>query len=83
MSNPRRIPINPGLEFGDAPMPPDDPSQDYRRAYDVQFRSFREDLLELKDRVRGLEQTLARGVMLLVANLAGMAVSLWQQLAQE
>jgi hypothetical protein len=64
-------------------MPPDDPSQDYRRAYDVQFRSFREDLLELKDRVRGLEQTLARGVMLLVANLAGMAVSLWQQLAQE
>jgi hypothetical protein len=49
-------------------------------AYDVQFQNLTGDLEELKDRVRRLEQTLARGVMLLVANLAGVALMLAQQL---
>lgn len=51
----------------------------YEMAYAVQFQNLREDLCELKDRVRRLESTLARGVMLLVANLAGMVMMLVQQ----
>ena len=60
----------------------DDMVQLYHRVYEVQFQSFREDVKELKARAQRLEQTLGRGVLLLIANLAGMAVSLWQQLLQ-
>ena len=42
--------------------------------------SLREDLCEVKTRVQRLESTLARGVALLVANLAGVIVSLLRQL---
>ncbi|MCP4640207.1 MAG: hypothetical protein GY851_07235 [bacterium] len=52
----------------------------YERAYDVQFQSLTGALEELKNRVRCLESTLARGVLLLVANLVGVAISLAQQL---
>ena len=41
---------------------------------------FREDLQELKARVAQVETTLARGVLLLVANLAGMVITLARQL---
>ena len=52
----------------------------YEKAYAVQFESLRDDLRELKERVRRLETTLERGVMLLVANLVGMVITLAQQL---
>ena len=52
----------------------------YERAYEVQFRNVEADLLELKERVRRLEVTLARGVMLLVANLACVVAALAEQL---
>lgn len=51
----------------------------YEMAYAVQFQNLREDLTELKQRVHGLEATLGRGVMLLVANLVGIAMVLAQQ----
>jgi len=54
----------------------------YEMAYEVQFRSLESDLTELKERVCRLEVTLARGVMLLVANLACVVVMLGQQLLQ-
>jgi hypothetical protein len=47
-----------------------------RKVHEVQYRMLAENLGELKERVRQLETTLARGVLLLVANLAGMVVSL-------
>jgi hypothetical protein len=49
-------------------------------AYSVQFANLSEDLKELKSRVRCLETTLARGVMLLVANLVGVIMTLVQQM---
>jgi hypothetical protein len=52
----------------------------YEMAYSLQFQNLREDLRELKERVGRLESTLARGVMLLVANLVGVAITLAQQL---
>lgn len=52
----------------------------YRQAYEFQMNSLNEDLRELKQRVQRLETTLARGVMLLVANLAAVIMSLAQQL---
>jgi len=52
----------------------------YEKAYGVQFESLRDDLRELKERVRRLETALERGVMLLVANLVGMVITLAQQL---
>jgi len=51
----------------------------YEMAYTVQFQNLREDLKELKERVRGLETTLTRGVVLLVANLVGVIMTLAQQ----
>ncbi len=51
----------------------------YEMAYSVQFHNLREDLSELKHRVHGLESTLGRGVMLLVANLVGIAIMLARQ----
>jgi hypothetical protein len=52
----------------------------YRQAYEFQMSSLNEDLRELKQRVQRLETTLARGVLLLVANLAAVCMSLVQQL---
>lgn len=54
----------------------------YERAYTVQFRNMESDFEEIKARVQRLEATLARGVMLLVANLAGVVMTLWQLLMQ-
>ncbi len=51
----------------------------YEKAYSVQFANLNEDLRELKERVRCLETTLARGVLLLVANLVGVVMTLVQQ----
>lgn len=52
----------------------------YEMAYDVQFRNLIGDLNELKDRIERLEVTLAKGLLLLVANLAGVVSVLAQQL---
>ena len=52
----------------------------YERIHAVQFESFRDDLRELKERVRRLEHTIERGVLLLVANLIGIVITLGQQL---
>lgn len=52
----------------------------YALANDARFEAIREDLRDLKARVARLETTLARGVLLLVANLAGVAMSLAQQI---
>ena len=52
----------------------------YERVYAVEIRNIREDLQELKARVGRLEVTLARGVMLLVANLVGVVMTFAQQL---
>lgn len=48
----------------------------FERVYEVEMRGLHEDLNELKERVSRLETTLARGVLLLVANLAGVVVTL-------
>ncbi|GMU91691.1 MAG: hypothetical protein AMXMBFR4_07490 [Candidatus Hydrogenedentota bacterium] len=50
------------------------------RVFEVQAANLAEDLRELKQRVEKLETTLGRGVMLLLANLAGVVVTLAQQL---
>lgn len=52
----------------------------YELAYSLQFQNLRNDLNELKERVRGLELALGRGVMLLVANLVGVVMTLAEQL---
>ena len=51
----------------------------YHLACEVEARGTRMDLAELKERVQRLETTLARGVLLLVANLAGIATVLARQ----
>ena len=48
----------------------------FEGVFRVELRSLHEDLKEVKERVGRLEQTLARGVLLLVANLAGIVVTL-------
>ena len=52
----------------------------FERVAEVQFKNLHNDLDELKTRVRGLEEKLTRGVMLLVANLAGVVVMLAREL---
>ncbi|NUM52546.1 MAG: hypothetical protein HUU46_02775 [Candidatus Hydrogenedentes bacterium] len=47
---------------------------------DVKLANLGDDLRELKDRVQRLEMTIARGVMLLVANLVAVVVTLFQQI---
>lgn len=47
---------------------------------DVKLANLGDDLRELKDRVQRLETTLARGVLLLVANLVAVVVTLLQQI---
>ncbi len=49
---------------------------------DVKLANLADDLRELKDRVQRLESTLARGVMLLLANLAAVVVTLLQQIVR-
>lgn len=51
----------------------------YREVAEVQFRNLSAQMQEVKDRVSRLETTISRGVLLLVANLVGIAVSLAQQ----
>ncbi len=53
----------------------------YERVFDLQLSNVRGDLSELKERVGRLEATLARGVLLLVANLVGVVMMLAQQLS--
>jgi hypothetical protein len=50
--------------------------------YEIQVNNLAEDIKELKARVQSLETTLARGVLLLVANLVAVVISLGQQLLQ-
>jgi transcription elongation GreA/GreB family factor len=52
----------------------------YERAYSAEYRGLKEDLGELKTRVNDLERLLMRGLLLLVANLAGMIVTLAREL---
>ena len=54
-----------------------------REVYDAEFRLLESKLMDLKDRVVRLESTMARGVLLLVANLAGVLMSLAQQYLQQ
>lgn len=54
----------------------------YGMVYEVQVDNLAEDIKELKARVRNLETTLARGLLLLVANLVAVVVSLGEQLLQ-
>lgn len=51
--------------------------------YSLQMENVREDLREVKERVTRLEGTLARGVLLLVANLIGVTITLAQQLLSQ
>lgn len=46
------------------------------RAHEVEYRVLTDSLTELRDRVARVESALVRGVMLLVANLAGVFLSL-------
>ncbi len=50
------------------------------QAQTFRLKKLDDDVREVKDRVQRLETTLARGVMLLVANLAAVIMSLAQQL---
>ena len=54
----------------------------FAKVYEVETRNLTEDIRDLKDRVKSLESTLARGILLLVANLVGVVVTLAQQLYQ-
>lgn len=54
----------------------------YEMVYRLQFENLGNDLTELKERVQRLEATLARGVLLLVANLVGVAMMLAQQVVR-
>ena len=68
------------LTKGRPAMPDENETYPYNVVHDIQWRTLREDLGELKDRVQRLETTLARGVTLLVANLAGVIALLLRQL---
>lgn len=57
-------------------MTTDCPECPYQLAHRLQFENLARDINELKDRVRGLETTLSRGTMLLVANLVGVIMTL-------
>jgi hypothetical protein len=54
----------------------------YSIVYEIQVNNLAEDIKELKARIQSLETTLARGVLLLVANLVAVVISLGQQLLQ-
>jgi hypothetical protein len=55
----------------------------YEPLYSLQVETVREDIRDVKERVDRLEGTLARGVLLLVANLIGVTVTLAQQLLSQ
>lgn len=48
----------------------------YKLAHEVRLQALADDIGELKERVKGLEAVLGRGVMLLVANLAAVLATL-------
>jgi len=48
----------------------------FEQVAEVEFRNLTASIREVKDRMSRLEQTLARGFGLLVANLAGMVIML-------
>ncbi len=52
----------------------------YEPVHALQMTNVREDLRDVKERVTRLESTLARGVLLLVANLIAVTITLAQQL---
>ncbi len=52
----------------------------YEPLHAMQMSNVREDIREVKERVGCLETTLARGVLLLLANLIGVSITLAQQL---
>jgi hypothetical protein len=52
----------------------------YELAHGVQFRKIEDDLVEVRDRVARLETALGRGLLLLTANLACVAVGLARQI---
>lgn len=51
----------------------------HERVHKVEYAALNDRLNDVRDRVQRLEQTLTRGVLLLVANLAGVVVSLARQ----
>ena len=53
-----------------------------RKVQEVEFRLLDGRLRDLKERVEKLETAMTRGLMLLVANLAGIVISLAQQVMQ-
>ncbi len=48
----------------------------HERVHQIEYRQLDQNLNELKTRVGRVETTLARGVLLLVANLAGVVITL-------
>lgn len=51
----------------------------YEQAYQLQFRHLERGMEDIKQRVNTLEQILARAILLLVANLAGVITLLARQ----
>ncbi len=54
-----------------------------REVHEVEFRLLDGKLRDVKERVEKLEAAMTRGLMLLVANLAGIAISLAQQVLEK
>jgi len=54
-----------------------------RELHDAEFWLVESKLMDLKDRVTRLETTIARGVLLLVANLAGVVMTLAQDFLRQ
>lgn len=51
----------------------------YERVFEVECKSLKSSMRELKERVQRLESVTSRGVLLLVANLVGVVIVLAQQ----
>lgn len=54
-----------------------------RQVHEVEFRLLDGKLRDLKERVEKLESAMTRGLMLLIANLAGIVINLAQQALQK
>ena len=50
----------------------------FEKVYELQFRGVNQDLAELSERVKRVETVLARGVFLLITNLAVVIITLAQ-----
>lgn len=50
-----------------------------REVHNAEFRLLESKLMDVKERVGRMETTIARGILLLVANLAGVVMSLAQE----